>query len=64
MNARNKSMPSILTVAEVARYLHVHPTTIYRLAKAGAIPAFKIGADWRFSVEVLNRWQRRQALGH
>ena len=37
-----------LTVAEVAEYFNVGRNTIYRLARNGKIPAFKIGDDWRF----------------
>jgi len=39
----------VLTAAEVAEYLKVHPSTIYRLLKARALPAFKNGSDWRFN---------------
>jgi len=38
----------VMTVRECAAYLQVHPSTIYRLCKRGTIPAFRIGADWRF----------------
>lgn len=46
----------ILTVRMVSDYLHCHPSTIYRLIKHRAIPAFKIGADWRFHRAALERW--------
>jgi excisionase family DNA binding protein len=38
----------MMTIAEVAEYLQVHPSTIYRLVHKGQIPAFKIGSDYRF----------------
>src|SRR5258708_12313184 len=38
----------VMTVREVAAYLHVHPSTIYRLVRSNQIPAFHIGSDWRF----------------
>jgi excisionase family DNA binding protein len=38
----------IMTVAEVAEYFNVGRNTIYRLARNGKVPAFKIGTDWRF----------------
>jgi excisionase family DNA binding protein len=46
----------VLTVNELCDYLKVHPSTIYRLLKAGQLPAFKIGSDWRFNVEEIERW--------
>jgi excisionase family DNA binding protein len=47
----------VLTVKDVAHYLKVHPSTLYRLLKAGQLPAFKVGSDWRFSVEEIDRWR-------
>jgi len=48
---------SILTLENVADYLRVHPSTIYRLLKRKQLPAFKIGRDWRFSLESIDRWR-------
>jgi excisionase family DNA binding protein len=41
-------MGEILTAEEVAKYLKTSPDTIKRLARAGRIPAVKIGRAWRF----------------
>jgi excisionase family DNA binding protein len=41
----------VFTVEEVARYLHVHQSTIYRLVRQKELPAFKVGSDWRFNIE-------------
>ena len=38
----------ILTAQEVATYLRVHPYTVKRLARAGKLPGFKVGGQWRF----------------
>jgi len=35
----------------------VHPSTIYLLLKKRQIPAFKVGADWRFNLASIERWQ-------
>ena len=53
----------ILTVRECADFLNVHPTTIYRLLKAGLIPGFKLGSDWRFSKKDLTEWIEHQPRG-
>jgi excisionase family DNA binding protein len=47
----------IMTVKELADYLRVHPSTIYRLLKEKHIPAFKVGSDWRFNREAIDRWR-------
>jgi excisionase family DNA binding protein len=51
MSNRSVKAPAeveMLTVTETAVYLRVHPSTIYRLLKREALPAFKVGRDWRF----------------
>jgi len=50
----------VMTVRDVSAYLHVHPTTIYRLLKKKKIPAFHIGSDWRFNIEDIDRWRLEQ----
>jgi excisionase family DNA binding protein len=50
----------ILTVAEVAEYLRVHPSTIYKLLKARKLPAFRMGSDWRFSRNQIDEWRLKQ----
>jgi excisionase family DNA binding protein len=37
----------ILTVQEVADYLKVSRTTVWRWCSTGKLPAFKIGRGWR-----------------
>jgi excisionase family DNA binding protein len=55
VNSDNAS--SILTLQGLAEYLKVHPSTIYRLLKKKQLPAFKIGRDWRFNRESIDRWR-------
>ncbi|WP_050738218.1 helix-turn-helix domain-containing protein [Methylococcus capsulatus] len=46
--------------------LKVTERTIYRLAAAKKIPAFKVGGTWRFSLGDIDRWikqQSREVLG-
>jgi excisionase family DNA binding protein len=50
-------MANVLTLEEVASYLRVHPSTVYRLLKKRQIPAFKMGSDWRFNVESIDHWR-------
>jgi len=52
---------AIMTVGEVADYLKVTDRTIYRLAGAKQIPAFKVGGSWRFSKVDIDEWIKRQS---
>lgn len=47
----------IMTMTEVCSYLKVHPSTIYRLLKKKELPAFRVGADWRFTRASIDRWR-------
>lgn len=42
-------MNEVLTVAEVAAFLRVNRSTVYKLIRRGELPAFKVGSDWRFN---------------
>jgi excisionase family DNA binding protein len=52
--------PRVLTVGEVAKYLRVHQTTIYRLLKTHKLPAFRVGSDWRFNLETIEKWMHQE----
>jgi excisionase family DNA binding protein len=45
-----------MTVKEISEFLRVHPSTIYKLVKNGELPAFRVGTDWRFNFETIDRW--------
>jgi excisionase family DNA binding protein len=42
-------MEEILTANQVAQLLQIHPRTVYKLVKQGALPGTKFGGGWRFS---------------
>ena len=56
-----RSETDILTILEVATYLKVAQRTVYRLAAAKKIPAFKVGGVWRFSRAEIEHWIRQQS---
>ncbi len=51
---------SYLSIEDVARRFGVNTTTVYRLAQRGALPGFKVGAQWRFSLDLLESWMADQ----
>ncbi len=51
----------ILTVMEVARFLRVPKSTVYKLARGGELPASKIGKHWRFLRRDIHEWMHSRS---
>ncbi|MFO0698000.1 MAG: helix-turn-helix domain-containing protein [Nitrospira sp.] len=51
----------ILTIVEVARFLRVPKSTVYKLARTGELPASKIGKHWRFLRRDIHEWMHRRS---
>lgn len=51
---------AFLTTEEVLDYLQVNLRTVYRLIKAGKIPAVRVGRQWRFRRRDLDAWLEAQ----
>lgn len=47
---------NFLTTEEVLDYLQVNLRTVYRLIKAGKIPAVRVGRQWRFRKRDIDAW--------
>lgn len=47
---------SVLTIEELAGYLKISKSTLYKLAQEGKIPCQKVGKHWRFRKEAIDRW--------
>ncbi|MEM4379882.1 MAG: helix-turn-helix domain-containing protein [Thermoplasmatales archaeon] len=54
----------ILTVKEVAKFLKYDEHTIYRLARKGDLPGFKISGEWRFRKSVIAKWIEDKEKSH
>jgi excisionase family DNA binding protein len=52
-----------LTTEEVLEYLQVNLRTVYRLIKAGKIPAVRVGRQWRFRKRDIDAWLDSQRTG-
>jgi len=49
-----------LTIDELADYLKMGRTKLYRMAQEGVIPASKVGSQWRFDREEIDEWMKGQ----
>ena len=57
-----EDLSPIMTIAEVAAYLGLHELTVRRLAREGAIPALKLGRQWRVKRDLLEKWIEKRSL--
>ena len=54
-------MGDVLTVLEVAAILRIHRSTLYRMIERGEIPYFRVGYDYRFDSESIEKWIKWKA---
>ena len=53
---KGSDVEALLTSKEAAALLKVHPKVLERWAKAGEIPALKVGKFWRYRASDLEAW--------
>ncbi|HQP25534.1 MAG TPA: helix-turn-helix domain-containing protein [Smithellaceae bacterium] len=46
----------VLTIDELAAYLKISKSTLYKLVREGKIPSQKIGKHWRFIKGAIDQW--------
>jgi len=46
----------VLTLEELSASLRISKSTLYKLVREGKIPSQKIGRNWRFRKEAIDRW--------
>lgn len=51
---------SLMDFKEAKGYLKISRATLYRLLHGSKIPASKVGGQWRFRRERLNKWLEEQ----
>ena len=49
-------LDTVLTIGDLASYLKISKSTLYKLAQNGALPGIKVGRHWRFHKEAVDAW--------
>ena len=52
----NADAGAVLSIDEVADYLKIPKSTVYKLAQEGKIPGQKVGRHWRFRRKTIDAW--------
>ena len=52
--------PDVMTIDELAAYLQLSKSTLYKLAQEGKVPGQKVGKHWRFHRQTIDSWLSRQ----
>lgn len=48
----------VMSIEELAEYLKISRSTLYKLAQDSEIPAQKVGKRWRFHKDAIDEWLR------
>lgn len=49
-------MDRLMTVKDLTEYLQLSQSSIYQLIRKSSIPVMKIGRQWRFRKEEIDKW--------
>lgn len=61
-----KNPGDVLTIEELAAYLKIPKSTLYKLVREGRIPSQKVGRHWRFRKIAIDHWleETRSNISH
>jgi len=48
--------PEVMTIDDLAAYLQVSKSSLYKLAQEGRVPGQKVGRHWRFLRTTIDAW--------
>jgi excisionase family DNA binding protein len=51
-----KKTGEVLNINELASYLKIPKSTLYKIVREGRIPSQKVGRHWRFHKVAINQW--------
>lgn len=45
-----------MTISDLAEYLQLSKSSLYKLVKSGRVPGQKVGKHWRFHRDAIEAW--------
>lgn len=53
---RSSQPPEVMTIDDLAAYIQLPKSSLYKLAQEGKVPGQKIGKHWRFHKDAIDDW--------
>ncbi len=51
-----QTQDAVMTIGDLAKYLKLSTSTLYKLCAEGKVPGQKVGRHWRFRKAVIDHW--------
>ncbi|MBA4392212.1 MAG: DNA-binding protein [Desulfobacca sp.] len=51
-----EKLGNVFNIDELASYLKIPRSTLYKVVREGKIPSQKVGRHWRFHKEAIDQW--------
>lgn len=51
-----KLLANVMTIDDLAAYLKLSKSTLYKLCAEGKVPGTKVGRHWRFRKDIIDNW--------
>lgn len=58
--AMPRNLDDVMTIDELATYLKLSKSTLYKLAQEGKVPRQKVRRHWRFRKKAIDQWLDRR----
>ena len=53
--------PDVMKIDELAAYLQIAKSTLYKLTQEGKVPGQKVGKHWRFHKDAIDDWLKQRS---
>ncbi len=54
-----QELDSVMTIGDLALYLKLSKSTLYKLSAQGRVPGQKVGRHWRFHKDAIDAWLKK-----
>ncbi|NMA46733.1 MAG: helix-turn-helix domain-containing protein [Lentisphaerae bacterium] len=55
-----KEPDEVMSIGELAEYLKISRSTLYKLVQEGRLPGQKLGKRWRFHKDAIDEWLKQR----